>query len=110
MSHFIGPNMYLIESAIKDGLYLNLDGGNKADGTKVLTRYDPVGFIWWIFSVANTNCAARNTKDNDTSSHWAIVYLGIGTSGKEEYHILNRTTGTYLTSTCTFFCFPTGGP
>lgn len=35
--------MYLIESAIKDGLYLNLDGGNKADGTKVLTKYDPLG-------------------------------------------------------------------
>jgi len=34
--------MYLIESAIKDGLYLNLDGGNKADGTKVLTRYSPL--------------------------------------------------------------------
>jgi hypothetical protein len=43
MSHFIGPNMYLIESAVKDGLYLNLDGGNKADGTKVLTRYGLFG-------------------------------------------------------------------
>lgn len=38
MSHFIGPNMYLIESSIQEGLYLNLDGGNKADGTKVLTK------------------------------------------------------------------------
>lgn len=37
--------MYLIESSIKDGLYLNLDGGNKADGTKVLTKYDPPGIV-----------------------------------------------------------------
>ena len=42
MSHFIGPNTYLIESAIQDGLYLNLDGGNKADGTKVVTKYELV--------------------------------------------------------------------
>ena len=34
--------MYLIESATKDGLYLNLDGANKSDGTKVLTRYGPL--------------------------------------------------------------------
>jgi hypothetical protein len=38
MSHFIGPNMYLIESTKKEGLYLNLDGGNKADGTKVVSK------------------------------------------------------------------------
>ena len=69
MSHFIGPNMYLIESAIKDRLYLNLDGGNKADGTNVMTRYDPVEVIWWRLSVAKAKCAVRNTREDDTSSH-----------------------------------------
>lgn len=39
MSTFIGPNMYLIESPKTEGLYLNLDGGNKADGTKVVTKW-----------------------------------------------------------------------
>ena len=38
MSSFIGPNMYLIESLKSEGLYLNLDGGNKADGTKVVSK------------------------------------------------------------------------
>lgn len=38
MSTFIGPNMYLIESTKSVGLYLNLDGGNKADGTKVVSK------------------------------------------------------------------------
>jgi hypothetical protein len=42
----------------------------------------------------------RSTKDTEQSSHWAIVYLGIGKSNKEEYHILNRATGTYLSTTC----------
>lgn len=42
----------------------------------------------------------RSTKDTEQSSHWAIVYLGIGKSSKEEYHILNRATGTYLSTTC----------
>lgn len=41
----------------------------------------------------------RTTKDTETSSHWAIVYLGIGSSKKEEFHILNRHNGTYLTAT-----------
>jgi hypothetical protein len=39
MSSFIGPNMYLIESIKSEGLYLNLDGGNKADGTKVVSKW-----------------------------------------------------------------------
>ncbi|KAM0688807.1 hypothetical protein Q7P36_010882 [Cladosporium allicinum] len=78
MSNFIGPNTYLIESTKAAGLYLNLDGGNKADGTKVVSK---------------------STKNTEPSSHWAIVYLGIGKSNKEEYHILNRATGTYLTTT-----------
>jgi len=38
MSTFIGPNTYLIESTKSAGLYLNLDGGNKADGTKVVSK------------------------------------------------------------------------
>jgi hypothetical protein len=45
----------------------------------------------------------RTTKDTEQSSHWAIVYLGIGKSNKEEYHILNRATGTYLSTTCKSF-------
>jgi hypothetical protein len=48
----------------------------------------------------DTESPTRSTKNTEPSSHWAIVYLGIGKSNKEEYHILNRATGTYLTTTC----------
>ena len=30
--------------------------------------------------------------------HWHFVYAGVGQSGKEEYLILNRKAGTYLTT------------
>ncbi|PPJ50665.1 hypothetical protein CBER1_05230 [Cercospora berteroae] len=78
MSSYIGPNIYLFECVLQQGLYMSLQNGGKADGTKVVTK---------------------STKTDDKNSHWAIVYAGMGDSGKEEFNVLNRATGTYLGST-----------
>lgn len=53
-----------------------------------------------IALLTTRNETIRSTDKTEQSSHWAIVYLGIGASNKEEYHILNRATGTYLSTTC----------
>ncbi|KAM3423098.1 hypothetical protein BST61_g557 [Cercospora zeina] len=38
MSSYIEPNIYLFESFLEHGLYMNLQNGGKADGTKVLVN------------------------------------------------------------------------
>ncbi|PPJ52009.1 hypothetical protein CBER1_09637 [Cercospora berteroae] len=78
MSDWIGPNTYYIVSRIKDTVFLDLAGGSPANDTKVQI-WDGPG------------------RDNGNSI-WSIVDLGIGDSGKYEYHIINRTSGTHLST------------
>ncbi|KAM0690443.1 hypothetical protein Q7P36_009210 [Cladosporium allicinum] len=73
MSDWIGPNIYRIES-YKD---------RKAsiavrDGTNVVIK---------------TNTADQHDEENQ----WVFVHAGSGVSGKEEFLIINRKTGTHLT-------------
>jgi hypothetical protein len=73
----------------------------QSEFSQPITTVLPCNTIDRMYRTANDiPSTTRSTKDTEQSSHWAIVYLGIGKSNKEEYHILNRATGTYLSTTC----------
>ncbi|GIZ45465.1 hypothetical protein CKM354_000863000 [Cercospora kikuchii] len=78
MSDWIGPNSYYIVSREKDTVFIDLSGGSATSDNKVQ--------IWDGPGRTNPN------------SIWHIVHLGIGSTGRYEYHFLNRKSGTYLTS------------
>ncbi|CAK1362927.1 hypothetical protein CB0940_04926 [Cercospora beticola] len=75
MSDWIGANTYRIESYIDRRAAVALSGGDKADGTKV---------VMW-------------NNDPRWNDRFEFVYAGVGQSGKDEYHIINRNSGTYMT-------------
>ncbi|PPJ51608.1 hypothetical protein CBER1_08957 [Cercospora berteroae] len=77
MSDWIGANTYRIESYVDRRAAVALSAGGKADGTKVV--------IW--------------NDDTAKNDHFDFVYAGVGQSGKDEYHIINRNSGTFLTYT-----------
>ncbi|KAF1937192.1 hypothetical protein EJ02DRAFT_63455 [Clathrospora elynae] len=74
MSDWIGPNVYRIENYKDRNAAVSLASGNRADDTPVV--------IW--------------NNDTNKNDRWMFVHLGVGDSGKEEYHIINRKSGTYM--------------
>ncbi|GIZ37363.1 hypothetical protein CKM354_000081300 [Cercospora kikuchii] len=75
MSDFVGAGTYLIAGAKFPNMFIDLNNGNKQDGTK-LSAWD-------------------NSKS--ANAHWQVGYANVGKTGKEEYLLLNRASGTYLT-------------
>ncbi|PSN65755.1 hypothetical protein BS50DRAFT_677124 [Corynespora cassiicola Philippines] len=74
MSDWIGANVYRIENYKDRKAAVAFSGGDRKDGTPCL--------IW--------------NNDPNKNDRFMFVYLGIGSSGRDEYHIINRKSGTYM--------------
>jgi hypothetical protein len=98
MSDFIGSNLYYIVSPLDNELRIDLAGGNKKDGTAVAVWYAVAALIRTSQPFELTDSPCRNKSADKHNTQWHFVYAGIGKSKKEEYHILNRSSGTYLSA------------
>ncbi|CAN9394763.1 unnamed protein product [Alternaria alternata] len=75
MSSWIGPSIYRIENHNVRKAALQLRSGDKAEKANVIIH-----------------------SANDEFSHWQFVHVGSGTSGKDEFMIINVETGLHLTA------------
>ncbi|KNG47552.1 agglutinin ssa-like protein [Stemphylium lycopersici] len=77
MSDWIGPNVYRIAGYADRKSAVTVKDGSKSESAEVVTK-------------------ANETNQGD---HWQFVHVGTGVSKKEEFVIINRYTGLYLTYT-----------
>jgi hypothetical protein len=100
MSDFVGAGFYRIESILDRDVRVALQGGYRADGTKVMT--------WFVCSARVSSALAvteQASRKNDPNKNdvFAFTFAGVGKSGKHEYHIINNNSGTFIT-------YPDGAP
>ncbi|CAN9379432.1 unnamed protein product [Alternaria alternata] len=75
MSSWVGPSIYRIENHNVRKAAVQLKSGDKAEKANVILH-----------------------SANDKFSHWQFVHVGSGTSGKDEFMIINVETGLHLTA------------
>lgn len=100
MSDWHGPSTYVIASARDTKYHVTLHNGLKADDTKVITWYVVPCPFFNLLQNAWESTHAKYSRSNLTSknNHWDFVFAGHGVSGKDEYLIVCRNSGTYLSS------------
>jgi hypothetical protein len=91
MSDWIGPNVYRIE-CYRDRKLAVATKDNKTVVLKYTNR------CFRERNTADLTSSRTNKKDlQDQQNQWTFAHVGPGVSGKEEYLIINRSSGLHLT-------------